>query len=296
MKRNTAYSLIALVVLAIITYLVLNREGETSSSGTSDKMLVTYDSAAVDKMEILSPTGTVVLEKMGGVWMLTSPLHYKADLTAVTTAVGKGRKIETRGVVSQNPEKQNLFQVDSTGTTVRVFEKGTMTAAFHVGKPSNTYTETYVRLEGSNDVQLAADVLTSVFGKQVKEWRDKTIFKREESTLTNVRFQYGDTTFVLAMQDSLWRVDRDSAVQTSVKPLLTSLSNIQADEFIDSTITTVPKVSAVITAGGTEIRFYRKDDNKYLVLTSESPQWYEVQGWRAAVILKRKKDLIAAKK
>jgi hypothetical protein len=296
MKRNTAYSVILLIVLAIAAYFVMNREGESSSTGSSDKMLVTYDSAAVDKMEVTGSSGTVSLEKTGGVWMITGPIRYKADESAVAAAVGKGRKIELRGVVSENAEKQNLFQVDSTGTAVRIYEKGTLKASFHVGKVSNTYTETYVRLEGSNEVQLAADVLTSTFGKQLKEWRDKTIFKREESSLTTVRFQYGDTTFVLAMQDSLWRVDKDSAVQTSIKPLLTSLAHIQADEFIDSTLSTVPKVTAILTVGGTEIRFFRKDDNKYLVLSSESPQWYEIQGWRATGILKRKKDLIPLKK
>lgn len=295
MKHNTLFSIILLVLLGIATYFALNREGEQSSTGTSGKTLVDYDSTAVDKLEIHSTTGSVVLERQAGIWMLVSPLHYKADETSVTTAVGKGRKIELTSVVSTNPEKQNLFQVDSTGTLVRVFEKGTMKAAFYVGKPSNSFTETYVRIDGSNEVQLASEMLSSFFSKQSKEWRDKAIFKMDESSVRSVRFQYGDTTFTLSLADSLWRIDKDSVNQTVVKPLLTALVSIQTDEFVDSALSSQPKLAAIIELDGTQIRFYRKDDTKYLVQTSQSPQWFEVQSWRTASLLKRKKELLPAR-
>ena len=187
MKRNTLYSIIILVVLAIAAYLALNREGEVSSTRSSGTMLVHYDSTSVDKLEFISPTGSVVLERLAGVWMLTSPVRYKADETAVASAVGKGRTIEYTSLVSTNPEKQRLFQVDSAGTLVKVYEKGVRTAAFHIGKASSSFTETYVRLEGSNDVRLANEVLSSYFVKQPKEWRDKTIFKIDEGKIKNVK-------------------------------------------------------------------------------------------------------------
>lgn len=295
MKRSTIYSIVILVVLAIAAYFALQREGEMSTSATSGRMLVDYDSTAVDKIEITSPSNSVVLEKQAGVWMLTSPIRYKADEIIVTTLVGKGRKIEISNTISTNPEKQGVYQVDSTGTLVKIYERGALKAAFHVGKASPSYTETYVRLDGSNDVQLAREILGSTFNKQTKDWRDKSIFKMDESAIKNVKFQYGDTTFTLSLHDSLWLVDKDSANQTAVKPLLTALAGIQADEFIDSTVTVVPKLTATIDIEGSQVRFYKKDDTKYLVQTSGSPQWFEMQAWRTASVLKRKKDLLPSK-
>jgi hypothetical protein len=295
MKRGTIYSLIALVVLAIAAFYALNREGEVSSTGEPGKMLVDYDSTAVDRLEIASPTGNVVLEKQAGIWMLSSPIKYKADEASATSAVGRGRKIGLTGLISTNPEKQHLFQVDSTGTFVKVYEKGSLKAAFHIGKASSSFSETYVRLDESNEVQLAGEVLSSYFSKQPKEWRDKTVFKIDESTIKGVRFQYGDTTFTLSMKDSLWRVEKDSANQAVVKPLLSALANIQTDEFIDSTLSALPKLTAIIEVEGTQIRFYKKDDTKYLVQTSRSPQWFEVQNWRTTNLLKRKKELLPSK-
>jgi hypothetical protein len=292
MKRNTLYSITILLLLAIAAYFSLRREGEVSSAGSSGKMLVDYDSTAVDKLELSSLTGSVVLEKLAGVWMLTTPIKYKADATLATAAVGKGRKIELSGLVSTNPEKQRLFQVDSTGTLVKVYENGNLKAAFRVGKASSSFTETYVRLEGSNDVQMANEAISSTFNKQIKEWRDKSIFKVDEGMIRNVKFHYGDTTFALVLQDSIWRIGNDSANQTAVKPLLSALANIQTDEFIDSALSTLPKLTAAIEIEGTLVRFHRKDDTKFLVQTSQSPQWFEVQNWRTSSLLKRKKDLL----
>ena len=295
MKRNTIYSVVVLAVLAVVAYFALHREGEISSTGSSGTMLVDYDSTAVDRLEFVSPTGSIVLEKEAGTWMLTAPIKYRADENAVASAVGKGRKIELSNLVSTNPEKQNLFQVDSTGTFVKVYEKGSLKAAFHVGKASSSFTETYVRLDGSNDVQLANEAISSYFNKQAKDWRDKTIFRIDEGKIRGVKFQYGDTTFSLSMQDSLWRIQKDSANLSVVKPLLGALSNIQTDEFVDSIPATLPRLAAMIDVEGTQIRFYKKDDGKYLVQTSQSPQWFEVQAWRTTSVLKRKKDLLPVK-
>ena len=296
MKRSTLYSIVVLIVLAIATFLVMNREGEISSSGSTGQMLVDYDSTAVDKLELIAPSKKVVLEKQAGVWMITSPINYRADQTSVTSAVGKGRRIELKSLVSTNPENQKLFQVDSTGTLVNVYTNGTLKAAFIVGKPSTSFTENYVRLSGSNNVELTNEVISSYFNKQPKDWRDKTVFKTEESTIKNVTFQYGDTTFSLTMEDSLWRVGRDSANQTAVKPLLNALASIQADDFIDTAFIPPTKPEAIISVEGTQIRFYKDGASKYFVQTSQSPQWFEVQGWRATNLLKRKKDLLPAAK
>jgi hypothetical protein len=294
MKRNTWILVAILVVLLAAAFFVLRQPGEVSTSGNATGTLVQYDSAAVDKLEITSPTGAITLALEGGKWMILSPLHYPADQLSVTAAIGKGQRIELKNVVSSNPQKQQLFQVDSAGTLVRVFKHGTEGAAFHVGKPGTSYTETYVRREGSNDVYLADGLLTYTFSKSLKDWRDRTVFKGEPDRITSVRLQFRDTTFALQFKDSLWRVDGDSASQTAVRSFLGTLANLQADEFVDTALTVSSAPNAVIEVEGVQIRFYAaKDGGKYSIQTSAAPQWFEVQGWRAAEVLKRKKDFLA---
>jgi hypothetical protein len=138
-------------------------------------------------------------------------------------------------------------------------------------------------------------MISSYFNKQPKDWRDKAVFKMDEAMIKTVKFHYGDTTFTVALQDSLWRIEKDSANQTAVKPLLSALANIQTDEFVDSALTAIPKLTAIIEVEGTQIRFHKRDDAKYLVQTSQSAQWFELQNWRTTSLLKRKKDLLPTK-
>lgn len=293
MKRSALVMVGLIVALAVAAWLVLQQPGESSREAGTETMLVTYDSAAVDRMVISGMRGTVVLEQQGGRWFLKEPIAYPADPVAVTTAIGKGRTIVMAGLVSSNPAKQSLFQLDSTGTLVRIFERGAEKAVFRVGKPSASYQETYVRVEGSNDVYLTRDRLTQVFSKTVREWRDRTIFKGDPQAMENVGYRFGDTTFVLAFKDSIWRVDGLPAAQSAIPPLLNALANIQGDEFIDTAVTAPMKLTASITIGPVEIRFFEvKGTTKYLVQSSASPQWFEVQQYRAQQILKRKLDLL----
>lgn len=292
MKRLTWILVGALIVLAIIAFFVLRQPGETSTTGTSGETLVSYDSASVDKIEVTSAGNSVVLEKQGNGWSLTSPIRYRADQGVVAAAVGKGKNIELKNVVSSNPEKQKLFQVDSSGTLVQMYAAGNMVAAFRVGKPSPSFTETYVRKEGSNDVYLADGMFSYQFTHPPKDWRDKSIFKTNPDGIRSVTYRYGDTTFTLANNDSLWRVNGDSVKdQASVRGVINSIANLQADDFVDSALASAPRQVALMEVEGTQIRFCEgKTTGTYLVQTSQSPQWYEVQGWRAAQVLKRKKD------
>jgi hypothetical protein len=293
MKKNLTYLLGLLVLLAVATVLVMQKPGEQSREQSAGDPLVKYDSAAVDKLEIMSKDGTITLLREGGKWMLVAPVRYPADELAVTTAVGKGRDLKITALVSTNPAKQNIYAVDSTATLVKVYANNNLVAQFRVGKPASSWTETYVRREGSDEVYTVEGAVTHTFAKSANDWRDRYIFKADQNSIAEVKFQFGDTTFVLARKDSLtWAIGTDSTINANVTSFLSSLCSFQTDEFVDSTVSKLPKLTAVIEAQGTQIRFFRRDDGKYYVQRSTSPQLFVVQQWRAGQVLKRKKDFI----
>jgi hypothetical protein len=293
MKRSTLLLIGVLVALGVVTAIVLQQPGE-SSSDKAPEMLVTYDSSAVDRLQITSGGSTVTLTLEGGRWMITSPVHYRADENAVTMALSRGRKIEIRGLVSTNPEKQGVFQVDSSATLVQVFERGTPAAAFRIGKAGTTFSETYVRREGSTDVLIGEGPLAHLFVKSPKDWRDRTIFKAEHDKITSIRYRYGDTTFTLALFDSVWKVDSRPASPPVVQNLLSTLTNYLANDFLDSAFTPSTPPAALVELPGTQLRFYRAGEgNRYLVQSSQDPQWYVLEQYHALDVLKRQSDLAA---
>ncbi len=294
MKRSTLLLIGILAALGIVTYIVLQRPGEASSDASSREMLVRYDSSAVDRMEVTAGGSTVRLALEGGKWMIVAPVHFRADENAINSAISRGRKIEVRGVVSNNPEKQGVFQVDSTGTIVKFFEHGTEKTAFRIGKPGTTYDETYVRREGDGDVLVAEGPLAYLYVKSPEDWRDRTIFKTDRDRITEIRYRYGDTTFSVVFADSLWKVDAQPAAPAAIQNLLGTVSHYLANDFLDSSFTPGGPPAALVEVSGTQIRFYHASDGgKYIVQSSADPQWYVVEPYRAQDLLKRKKDLLA---
>ncbi len=292
MKRSTVTLVVILLVLAGATYFVLRQPGETSSTGQSGERLADYDSSAIDRIDIQSGQSHTTLEKIDGVWMLTAPIRYRADSVAVASILNQGKHIELRNLVSSNPEKQSVFRVDSGGVLVQLGEKGSTRAAFRIGKPTDSFGETFVRREGSNDVYLAAGYLPATFGKATRELRDKAIVHAETPAINSVTFQYGDTTFTLALADTVWRIGSKPVNDAAVRSFLTSLTSLQADDFIDTAVA-FTKPTAVLNFAGIQLRFYvEPKGNHYLVQSSASPQVFTCPNWKMTSVLKRQKDFL----
>jgi hypothetical protein len=133
-----------------------------------------------------------------------------------------------------------------------------------------------------------------LFDRPVKEWRDRTMLSVPKESIKDVRYQYGDTVFTLAFRDSSWYVGNEKAQSSVGESIVSSLSSLQADDFIDSTIS--PKVTALVTCAGIQLRFsFDKTANRYFVQSSSSPQWFIVEQWKANQVLKRKKEIVELK-
>ncbi len=295
MKRSTILPAAILIILVIAAYFVLQRPGEQSRSDAEANYLVEYDSAAISRFEVTSSKGHVVLEKTGGTWMITDPIRYPAAAFMVTRAIESGRTIEIKSVVSTNPEKQNLFQVDSTGLLVRFYEGPVEKAAIRFGKTTTSFTETYVRAEGSDEVHIAVGTFGTVFDRKAPDWRDKTIFRSPRENLAEVRFAYGDTTFSVTEHDTVWMVDQEMIGEPT--SFIASLSAFDTQGFVDTTITHLPPLTAVITVGDRTIRFHFDDPtDTYLVQSSASEQWFSIPISKAKQLLLRKADFLAMKR
>ncbi|MGA9406450.1 MAG: hypothetical protein WBW71_04880, partial [Bacteroidota bacterium] len=119
MKKNIYVLLGIFAVLIVVALWLMNRPGEQDISTGNARLLVTFDSAAVDKIEIKSPINSVTLEKNGAEWFLSERVAYRANQSSVTSMVHQSKNLAVKEIVSSNPEKRSIFQVDSTGTLVK---------------------------------------------------------------------------------------------------------------------------------------------------------------------------------
>jgi hypothetical protein len=292
MNRTTVILLVVFIVLAAIAYFYIfapsGKERETSYK-TSD-IKISFDSASITKFSMLREGKTITLENQGGKWLVTAPGTYTANAKVVATMLGGISHLKLGSLVSSNPAKQNLFEVDSTGTKFTVTDRSSKSITMIIGKPGPAYSDFYLRLDGSNDVYLGDGITTYTLNQQLKEWRDKSIFSAFQDSINGLIVDYRSRQFVLRKENSNWKLNDDSIAVSEVTPVLSTLSNLNADDFVD----TIPKLEiqpiSVKVQGIVQgdLKFYpaAPDSSKYIVQASTNPQIFTMTKWMVQQITK----------
>jgi hypothetical protein len=297
MKKSTLYLIATFIILLVFAYLVFSPTQERTSSYSLSDLDLKIDSAIVNKIEIVKGNTSVTLEHTGGKWNLSSPVQYLADEPSVLALLSSANKFKIMSLVSSNPTKQTLYQVDATtGTNVKFSDRKGKTVSLIVGKMGPSYSETYIRTPGSNDVYLAEGFNSWSINKEVRDWRDKTIFKTEKDAIRQLTFEYAKDKFSLTKLDSInWSVNGDSANNSTVGTLFSTLSNLRTEDFVDTTVSLPPAQLKLqlMSNETTNLQFHPMppDTAKYWVSTSLSPQIFVVSKYMAQQVMKQKKDL-----
>jgi hypothetical protein len=163
-----------------------------------------------------------------------------------------------------------------------------------VGKQGPGYGDIYARAGSSDEVCLIDAAISGSARRSLKDWRDRTIASIPRESIKEIQFQYGDTAFTVTWRDSVWMIGREFADDAAVNILLGSLSNLQADEFLDAP-PAKSRLVATIAFHDLQLKFSQaKRSEAFVIQSSSSPQLFQIQSWRAHQILKRKKDLLKA--
>jgi len=295
MNKSTVVLLGVLIVLGGIAFLLLQQPGEQSLTESAKERFLEVDSADVIGVAITSPSTQVSLARSGGEWVLDRPSRYRADQKAVGDLIRQIQDLSVNSVISENPEKQSVFQVDSTGTTIVVQTETGDTASFILGKTGPAMTDVYARREGSHRVVLVDAAISLASHRPVKDWRDHTITEIPNEEVTEIAFQYGDTTFTLTWSDSAWSVDGQPANEWTSRSVVATLSDLDADDFLEAPPSPMPRLTATLSFAGMKLYFHESQEtDRYIVTSSTSSQWFQIERWRANQVLKRKKDLLLA--
>jgi hypothetical protein len=248
------------------------------------------DSASVVKIGIQRPQKSVTLENVGGTWMVTSPIHGTANSTFVSQLLGGLKKFKVGSLVSSNPEKQSLFQVDSTGTTLTVTDRSGKSVSMILGKTGPSFSDIYVRQINSNDVFLGEGIEMWSLNREAKDWRDKTIFKTVSDSIKALTIAYAGKNFSLQKDSTLWMAGNDTLESSHMSSFVASLSNLNAEDFIDSIppLATQPLHIELQQPERVAIDFYPQlpDSAKYIVRSTKTDQTFLVNKWAVSNLLR----------
>jgi len=254
MNKNKTYLLGGLlVVLVVVAYFLTADTGtktETESIPAKEKEFFTLDSANVDRLEIVTSKGKIVLVKTAGTWRQTEPVDYPVTSTFVPPAVGDLKNFKLSSIVSVNPAKFESYGFhDTNKVTVTVFEKGAPKGTIVIGNAGIGASQSYVKRADKNAVYLADNLLRLNFVKEdIDGFRDKQIVAVPTAMLKTIDFSYPDESFTIT-KDSLNRftIGSDSIQYSNMEGYLNLLANMNTQGFAAmGSLDSVKKFTAVI--------------------------------------------------
>ncbi len=230
------------VVLAIIIVLFENPFGQSEYQKkveTAMPLFPNFNEEQIVKIEITATGETTTLSKQNGNWVVASMDNYPADGEGVAELLSKVAEFKNTQRVSNNPEKQSEFEVDSTGVEAKLMDANDKVLAhLFVGKTTPGFLSSYVRPANSNDVYVAQGYLQSVFNKGTRTWKDRTIFNFNKGIVTQLNIISPEETVELRLDtDGTWQMLKPvgaAAKTTEVDALLTTFSELDTDDFAEA--------------------------------------------------------------
>lgn len=296
MKKNNLFLLLLALGLVVAAYFILNQAGEKGKSISERELFFNIDSAQIDKFELYSDFGEIVLEKGTGGWKLVKPLEFLPDTGRIRRALSLFSHMYIINTASTNPAKQLLYGVDSTGTRAKVYARNKLVADFIIGKNGANPRETFVRKNNSNKVLLVDGPMAFIIKAPDKDWRDRAIISIPESSVKDVSMMAEGDNFELKLSGTEWKIDGKAVNQGIAGSFIRSLSGFTADFFQDSLYSPFPKINFHIKVNDWDLLVSELDKERYLMQTNKSSQQYIVMKWKALSILKTRQDFLQSDK
>ena len=232
-----------LIVLGLLVFILENPFGKSEEQKKVEEaklLFPFFNKADVAKIEIIAAFGltTTTLVKQNNQWLVESMDNYPADQTAVEELLDKVTEMKTVQRASSNPEKQSVFQVDSSGVEAKLTDGGgNLLAHLFAGKTTPEIFNSYVRAADSNDVYIVKGHLKSTFDKGYRSWRDRTIFAFLKEDVTHLTIRSTEEEIELQIDAAgAWQMLKpvtSAADGTAVETITDLMSSLETDDFAE---------------------------------------------------------------
>jgi hypothetical protein len=339
MKGNKLIILSAILVVVVAIIILGNKLGNKAPSEKDLKFFPAITAQSIGSITITEGTNVIKVRRKGGVWAVAkttpnasgsaaSPLaasdsantastaaagekEYPVDSASIASALEKIVSIKKDALVSENTEKQTLFEVDSVkGLVIDLADvSGKAIGTLIMGKSGPDYNSNYVRTKGSNSVYMAFGGARYSFFTDLNRWRDKTVLNFDKSTakgLTIVRRDSATVTLAKADSGNTWSIlqpiaspARSEEVESMIEKLAQFNTTDYQDEVLADSAMGFDKPTLGITVSlknGSSRNLIigkKNSDNKYWVKTDGKEQVFLVAEYTVNPIDKKLGDLKA---
>ncbi len=315
MKIKIEYTILITIIVAVSLYLILRNPDRTHYQLPKIPEITETD---ISKIEILRPDTTIVLSKKDDDWEI-SPHGYLADSYKVKNMLDTIEELSLTALVSESKNYNRYDLGDDKKISVRAWTGETLKREFEVGKAATSRRHTFVKLANDDRVYHARGDFRAKLDQTVEDLRDKTVLSFDQNEIEEIHITKGEQVVAFARKEvpenvgtsqgpdaktpptekaeTIWQTaDGKEGDETQLKRLLTALSSLQCEKFIDGQKKedfTNPICSIQLKgAKGYTLSFFAKTKNdakNYPAVSSENDYPFFLPEWQADTLMKNLK-------
>jgi hypothetical protein len=237
--KKPLYILLGLLAIFVIVYFLLIQKEKKTFRQEKVENFLQLDSAAVNRFEFNLFDTKLAFEKVGQQWYMNRPDSCRADNRAVEQMLSMATHLEVGEIISSNPEKQFVFQVDTVmGNRLDFFDGENLLASMVIGKMQEDRLHAYLRKTGSDDVYLAKGLFSSIANRRLDLWKDRSLFVLDPRQASRIELGQDQKRFRLTKEDTLWLVSAHPYQESlpadvgAVDDYIETLANMKVDDFV----------------------------------------------------------------
>ena len=252
------FALLLLVVVVVFLF-----EGGKNER-TFREVLVDIDTSAVTEILIYPKSKNhreVKLFKEANEWNVALQNGKTAGVTSqrVTDVFTQLLAIKPKRLAARSEDKWNEFQVDTTGSRVKIMEGSENTLHLVIGRFSFQQPRTmnsFVRLYNDVDVYEVDGFLDMIFNQDESAFRDGSILNDDFNSWQQLQFDYpADSSFILIKKANKWFVNSYEADSSKVINYLRGLSRLTNTSFIDDVSTNLSSPTFTLNITDADLNF-----------------------------------------
>jgi len=310
MKIKKEFIILAVVLVALIAYLIING---TSTGKVNYKLpkLVKIKSKEIDKIDFATASEkiTLVFDTKADIWRI-SPQNYPAEKGTVDSMLKEIEELEVTELISDKKVYEKYDLDVNNRITVMAFKEDKKLRGFDVGKATDTSNHTFIKLTDDANVYNVKSNLRTLFTKTVADLRDKNVMTANKDAIQQISITYkGETTVInktvlpkekeTDTEKTEWNIagTDKKADQTQVEEILNTVSSLQCDSFIpeDQLVDFSTPYCTVVLKGDKEYKLsaleLRSSDNMHPATASTNDYQFYLIGWKMNRLMKTTDEL-----
>ncbi len=210
--RGVKSLLVLVVVLAGLGAYIYFVESKKPQGGETPPAATVFavKADAIDEITVKSAAGDkTTLQKVGGAWQITDPVHAPADEAEVSGIVSALATADVVRTVEETPGDLKQFglappRVDITFKTAGAARPQRLL----IGEKTATSGDLYARLPGQNKVFLIAGSFEASFNRGTFDLRQKAVLAFERDKVDRLAVQSPTSTVELRRAGGEWKIDK----------------------------------------------------------------------------------------